>query len=97
MIVAATAAPVSHGTAMTWTPTPTTSRALVNELDLKDAIHVGHSTRRRRSRALHRRACAPLSAKLIKKATLKVYQGAAHGMCTTHKDQVNEDLLAFIK
>ena len=27
----------------------------------------------------------------------KVYKGAPHGMCTTHKDQVNEDLLAFIK
>src|SRR5208283_1292077 len=40
---------------------------------------------------------ALLSAKLVKKATLKVYKGAPHGMCTTHKDQVNEDLLAFIK
>jgi len=40
---------------------------------------------------------ALLSAKLIKNATLKVYKGAPHGMCTTHKDQVNADLLAFIK
>src|SRR6202158_2560992 len=40
---------------------------------------------------------ALLSAKLVKDATLKVYKGAPHGMCTTHKDQVNEDLLAFIK
>ena len=40
---------------------------------------------------------AQLSAKLVKKATLKVYQRAPHGMCTTHKDQVNADLLAFIK
>jgi non-heme chloroperoxidase len=40
---------------------------------------------------------ALLSAKLIKNATLKVYRGAPHGMCTTLKDQVNEDLLAFIK
>ena len=40
---------------------------------------------------------AMLSAKLVKNATLKVYKGAPHGMCTTHKDQVNEDLLAFIK
>jgi non-heme chloroperoxidase len=40
---------------------------------------------------------AMLSAKLIKMAKLKVYKGAPHGMCTTHKDQVNEDLLAFIK
>jgi non-heme chloroperoxidase len=38
-----------------------------------------------------------LSAKIVKNATLKVYKGAPHGMCTTHKQQVNEDLLAFIK
>ena len=37
------------------------------------------------------------SSKLVKGATLKVYPGAPHGMCTTLKDQVNEDLLAFIK
>jgi non-heme chloroperoxidase len=40
---------------------------------------------------------ALLSSKLIKNATLKVYKGAPHGMCTTLKDQVNADLLAFIK
>ena len=40
---------------------------------------------------------ALLSVKLVKNATLKVYKGAPHGMCTTHKDQVNADLLAFIK
>jgi non-heme chloroperoxidase len=40
---------------------------------------------------------ALLSAKLLKKATLKVYEGGAHGMCTTQKDRVNQDLLAFIK
>jgi non-heme chloroperoxidase len=40
---------------------------------------------------------AMLSAKLVKSATLKVYRGAPHGICTTHKDQVNEDLLAFIQ
>jgi non-heme chloroperoxidase len=38
-----------------------------------------------------------LSAKLVKNATLKVYKGAPHGMCTTHKNQVNEDILAFFK
>ena len=31
------------------------------------------------------------------RSTLKVYKGAPHGMCTTHKDQVNADLLAFIE
>jgi non-heme chloroperoxidase len=40
---------------------------------------------------------ALLSAKLVKGATLKVYKGAPHGMCSTHKDQVNADLLEFIK
>jgi non-heme chloroperoxidase len=42
-------------------------------------------------------ASAMRSSKLIKNATLKVYKGAPHGMCTTHKDQVNADLLAFLK
>jgi non-heme chloroperoxidase len=42
-------------------------------------------------------ASSLLSAKIVRKATLKVYKGAPHGMCTTLKQQVNEDLLAFIK
>jgi non-heme chloroperoxidase len=42
-------------------------------------------------------ASALCSSKLIKNATLKVYKGAPHGMCTTLKHQINEDLLAFIK
>jgi non-heme chloroperoxidase len=37
-----------------------------------------------------------LSARLVANATLKVYPGAPHGMCSTHKDKVNEDLLAFV-
>jgi non-heme chloroperoxidase len=40
---------------------------------------------------------ALLSAKLIRNAKLKVYPGAPHGMCTTHADEVNGDLLAFLK
>lgn len=40
---------------------------------------------------------APLSAKLAPKATLKVYEGFPHGMCTTQHEVVNPDLLAFIK
>ncbi|WP_321908285.1 MULTISPECIES: alpha/beta hydrolase [unclassified Paraburkholderia] len=40
---------------------------------------------------------ARLSAKLVKHATLKVYPGAPHGMCSTHVAQVNADLLAFLK
>jgi non-heme chloroperoxidase len=39
---------------------------------------------------------ALLSAKLVKKAELKIYKGAPHGMCTTQKDKVNQDILAFI-
>jgi non-heme chloroperoxidase len=42
-------------------------------------------------------ASAMLSSKLIKNATLKVYEGAPHGMCTTLKDRVNADLLDFLK
>ena len=40
---------------------------------------------------------ALLSAKLLKKGTLKVYETLPHGMCTTHPDIINRDLLAFIK
>jgi non-heme chloroperoxidase len=42
-------------------------------------------------------ASAMLSSKIVKDATLKVYPGLPHGMCQTHKDQINQDLLAFIK
>jgi non-heme chloroperoxidase len=38
-----------------------------------------------------------LSSKLVKGATLKVIPGAPHGMCSTLKDQVNGELLAFFK
>ena len=40
---------------------------------------------------------ALLSAKLLGKGTLKIYEKFPHGMCTTHADVVNADLLAFIK
>jgi hypothetical protein len=33
-----------------------------------------------------------LSSKIVKDAKLKVYKGAPHGMCTTHKAQINADL-----
>ena len=42
-------------------------------------------------------ASALLSVKLLKHGTLKTYPGLPHGMCTTHADVVNPDLLAFIK
>jgi non-heme chloroperoxidase len=41
-------------------------------------------------------ASALLSSRIVKGAILKVYKGAPHGMCSTLKDQVNADLLAFI-
>ena len=40
---------------------------------------------------------ALLSAKIVKNATPKIYKGAPHGLCSTLKDEVNSDLLAFIK
>ena len=40
---------------------------------------------------------APLSARLLKNSTLKIYERFPHGMCTTHAEVVNPDLLAFMK
>jgi non-heme chloroperoxidase len=40
---------------------------------------------------------AMLSSKLLRNATLKVYEGFPHGMCTTHADVINRDLLAFFR
>ena len=42
-------------------------------------------------------AAALLSSKLVKDARLVIYQGAPHGMCSTLKDRVNQELLAFFK
>jgi non-heme chloroperoxidase len=42
-------------------------------------------------------ASALLSSKIVKNAQLKIYAGAPHGMCTTLKERVNEDLIAFLK
>jgi non-heme chloroperoxidase len=42
-------------------------------------------------------AAAMLSSKLVKGSQLKIYPGAPHGLCSTLKDQVNADLLAFLK
>jgi non-heme chloroperoxidase len=42
-------------------------------------------------------ASALLSSKIVKGSTLKVYPGLPHGMCSTHKGQINADLLAFFK
>ena len=42
-------------------------------------------------------AAGRASAKILKNATLKVISGAPHGMCTTRADEINAELLAFIK
>jgi non-heme chloroperoxidase len=42
-------------------------------------------------------ASAYAATKLVKNATLKIYKGGPHGLADTHKDQLNADLLAFIK
>lgn len=42
-------------------------------------------------------ASALISAKLVKRGTLKVYKGLPHGMCTTHPDTINPELLAFFQ
>ncbi|QBJ16865.1 alpha/beta hydrolase (plasmid) [Agrobacterium sp. 33MFTa1.1] len=40
---------------------------------------------------------AKLAIKLLKNGTLKIYDGYPHGMCTTHADVINPDLLAFVQ
>jgi hypothetical protein len=42
------------------------------------------------------RAALP-SSKLVKGATVKVYPGLPHGMCSTNEEQINRDLLAFLQ
>ena len=42
-------------------------------------------------------ASAMMSSKLLKNCTLKIYKGLPHGMCTTHPEIINPDLLSFIK
>jgi hypothetical protein len=42
-------------------------------------------------------ASSMLSSTLVKGAKLRVYQDYPHGMCSTHTDQINPDLRAFIK
>jgi non-heme chloroperoxidase len=42
-------------------------------------------------------AAGLLSAKIVKNATLKIYEGAPHGLSATHAAELNADLLAFLK
>src|SRR5262249_937304 len=83
---------------------------LVQALALRNAVHLGHPTgggevaryigrhgTKRVAKAVPIGASALLSAKLVQGATRKVYPGAPHGLCSTYKDRVNADLLAFLK
>ena len=40
---------------------------------------------------------AVLTAELVRNATLKIYKGYPHGMCTTNPEQINADVLEFIR
>jgi non-heme chloroperoxidase len=42
-------------------------------------------------------ASALISSKLVENSTLKIYEGAPHGVADTHKDRLNTDLLAFLR
>jgi len=42
-------------------------------------------------------ASAMLSSKIVKSATLKIYPGAPHGLCSTLKDRINQELLGFLE
>ena len=61
------------------------------------AIHQRRHGTKRVAKAVLIGASALLSSKLVKGAALKIYPGAPHGLCSTHKDQVSADLFAFLK
>lgn len=69
--------------------------ALTEALDLKAAVHVGHST----GGGEVARYIGRHGTKRVAKAVLigAIVKGAPHGLCTTHKDLVNEELISFIK
>jgi non-heme chloroperoxidase len=72
--------------------------ALIDTLDLHQAILVGHSTGGGEvTRYIGRHGTAHIAKAVLVGATLKVYPGAPHGLFATHKDQFNADLLAFIR
>jgi hypothetical protein len=74
-------------------------------LDTKDGtgkVHVGHSTGGGEvARYIGRRADRSLRpigpSKIVRGAKLKLRKRAPHGICTTPKNEVNEDLIAFIR
>ena len=42
-------------------------------------------------------ASAQAASRLVKNAMLKIYPGGSHGLADTHKDELNVDLLAFLR
>jgi pimeloyl-ACP methyl ester carboxylesterase len=62
------------------------------EAERADVVHP-----RRRHQIVPIGASAHAAVKIAPSARLKVYPGAPHGLCSTHKDQVNADLLEFLK
>jgi non-heme chloroperoxidase len=74
--------------------------ALVETLELKNVLHVGHFTgggevARHIGRHGTKRVAGAVPIGAV--PPLKVYKGAPHGLCSTHKVQVNTELLAFFK
>ena len=67
--------------------------AVVEHLNLRNAVHIGHST----GGGEVARCASLLQIKLLKNGVLKIYPGYPHGMLTTNADIINPDLLAFIK
>jgi pimeloyl-ACP methyl ester carboxylesterase len=76
---------------------------LTQHLDLRDAVHVGHSVgggevaRYLGRHGESRVAKVALSRRTRANGTLKTYAGFLHGMPTTHADTINNDLLTFIQ
>jgi hypothetical protein len=67
---------------------------------LDSCEHMIDAARRRTRPRTSRGSTCPLflhGAKIVTGATLKIYKGGDHGICTTRKDEVNEDLLAFLR
>jgi hypothetical protein len=69
--------------------------AVVQHLDLKNAVHIGHSTGGGEFVPID--GSARLSAPLLKNGTLKTYPAYGHGLLTVNTDVLNADLLAFIQ
>jgi hypothetical protein len=90
-IGAVTADRVSPGTETTWTPTPTTSPRWSAPSTGRPPSTWGTPPAA---------AGGPVTSVATARAGspgLKVYPGAPHGMCSTHKDEINADLLGFLK